>query len=384
MGASPPSETYFAFFEEEPFHLIMGLPILLPTRADQLEFDIELGDVEVFISDFTAGMGVVAEDAIEEPKLIPAAEGVGDVSAGLTMVVGEEDAILAMRVDIVAFRRGKIGAFIMVAYIEGDSPLVSVVDLANLLDARIVEEFPQDVVAASATDLGGQEIRIAVENAYPPFCYIDPESGEALGWDYEVGRAICEKLNCVPVFVEATWAGLFEAVAAGEYDVSFNGIIYSPERSQVVQFGEPYFVFGQVILIRADDARPQLADEESLVASNLNIGALLGSLDEDTAVQLFGEERVIGFEQFAAPIDALIAGEIDSVIFDEISAIFFMLENPGRLKISFTVNRDQFLAPIYTPTSDLVASFNWAMEELFLEGTMDEICERWFFRPCAP
>ncbi|HEM61591.1 MAG TPA: transporter substrate-binding domain-containing protein, partial [Chloroflexi bacterium] len=68
--------------------------------------------------------------------------------------------------------------------------------------------------AGPSNDLGGREVRMAVENAYPPFNMID-ESGEAVGWDYDVGRALCEKLNCTPVFVEAAWEGVFEAMAAG-------------------------------------------------------------------------------------------------------------------------------------------------------------------------
>ncbi|MBU0702747.1 MAG: transporter substrate-binding domain-containing protein, partial [Chloroflexi bacterium] len=52
-------------------------------------------------------------------------------------------------------------------------------------------------------DLGGLEVNIAVENAYPPFNYIDEATNEAMGWDYDACRAICEILNCTPVFVEA-------------------------------------------------------------------------------------------------------------------------------------------------------------------------------------
>ena len=75
---------------------------------------------------------------------------------------------------------------------------------------------PECPPTGAVKDLGGREVRIAVENAYPPFNYIDEATNEAVGWDYDVGRAICEKLNCTPVFVEAAWEGLFEAMAAGE------------------------------------------------------------------------------------------------------------------------------------------------------------------------
>jgi len=73
-------------------------------------------------------------------------------------------------------------------------------------------------------DLGGREITVALENAYLPFNYIDPATGEPAGWDYEAINAICELLNCTPVYVEAAWEGMIQAVADGQFDMAADGI----------------------------------------------------------------------------------------------------------------------------------------------------------------
>src|SRR5690606_4276337 len=39
--------------------------------------------------------------------------------------------------------------------------------------------------AGGLPDLGGREVTIAVENAYPPFNYVNPATGEGEGWDYD-------------------------------------------------------------------------------------------------------------------------------------------------------------------------------------------------------
>ena len=57
--------------------------------------------------------------------------------------------------------------------------------------------------ASGLPDLEGRTITIAVENAYLPFNYIDPDSGEPSGWDYDVWNEICSLINCTPEFVEA-------------------------------------------------------------------------------------------------------------------------------------------------------------------------------------
>ena len=245
-------------------------------------------------------------------------------------------------------------------------------------------ECPECPEAGVPTDLGGREVRIAVENAYPPFNYIDAETNEAVGWDYDVGREICKRLNCTPVFVEAAWEGLFEAMAAGEYDVAFDGITITLARSLVVDFSDPYVEYGQVLLVRADDERAELADEESFAASDLTISTQIGTTNEYTAMKLFGEERVVSFDTFDMPVVALMAGDVDSVIIDEVAAIGFMNENPGEMKVAFSVTSGELLAHPFPPLSDLVQPFNWAMQEMFADGTMDEICQKWLLRPCSP
>ena len=42
-------------------------------------------------------------------------------------------------------------------------------------------------------DLGGKTVTVAVENAYPPFNFIDEDTNEAVGWDYDAVTEICER-----------------------------------------------------------------------------------------------------------------------------------------------------------------------------------------------
>src|SRR5690349_10326938 len=70
----------------------------------------------------------------------------------------------------------------------------------------------------SVPDLGGRTVTVAVENAYPPFNYLDEASGEAVGWDYDVVAELCARLNCVPEFVETSWDAILAGTPSGEFD----------------------------------------------------------------------------------------------------------------------------------------------------------------------
>ncbi|HIC94189.1 MAG TPA: transporter substrate-binding domain-containing protein [Anaerolineae bacterium] len=233
-------------------------------------------------------------------------------------------------------------------------------------------------------DLGGREIKIAVENAYPPFNFIDEKTGEPVGWDYDAGRAICEVLNCKPVFVETAWEGIFEAAAAGEFDVAFDGITYTEERDKVVDFSDPYMVYGQVVLVRADET--EITDKDTLVALKEKIvGVQLGTTNEKTAIELVGEERVRSFDTFDMAVIALMAGDVDAVIIDDVAAFGFMAVNPGKLKIAGERFTSEQLAFVFQPGSELIEPFNYALKVLKEDGTLDKLYKKWFieFKPAV-
>ena len=110
-------------------------------------------------------------------------------------------------------------------------------------------------------DLGGKEITIAVENAYPPYNYYPEGSKEAVGWDYDTFVAICQLLNCVPKFEETTWDGMLLAIANGQYDVAADGITYTAERDKTVDFSQLYQSYDETLLVRDGETRFTTSEE---------------------------------------------------------------------------------------------------------------------------
>ena len=69
-----------------------------------------------------------------------------------------------------------------------------------------------------------------------PFNFIDTETGEAIGYDYDIFAEICQRINCQPDFVETSWDAMV-AVMGGEgsfdtFDVGADGITITEERAQ--------------------------------------------------------------------------------------------------------------------------------------------------------
>ncbi len=243
---------------------------------------------------------------------------------------------------------------------------------------------PQTTTAPSVVgrqyDLHGRQVRIGVENGYPPFNSIDEATGEAVGWDYDVFQAICAMLNCTPVFVVGGRDELLAGTAAGDYDVLADGLMITPERQAQLDFSIPYMTIRQVILVRSGET--QIVDRASLLSGPAVVGVQMGTLNGVVAVDLLGAERVRGFDTFDLPVQALLDGTVNAVIVDQESAEAIVTENGDRLAIApGPLGNEEYLAFAFPPDSDLVPRVDYALQMLRQDGTLDRLYQKWWGGP---
>jgi polar amino acid transport system substrate-binding protein len=231
--------------------------------------------------------------------------------------------------------------------------------------------------AAALPDLGGRTVTVAVENAYLPFNYIDAETNEPAGWDYDAIDEMCRRLNCVPDYQTFAWEPMIQAVADGQFDMAADGITITDERAQVVDFSDGYINVDQRLMVRVDEDR--FEDADALAADeSLTIGTQTGTTNYDVAVELVGQDRVVAFEQFGFAVQALISGDVDAVIMDETAGQGYVGENADAVKlVGPSLSSDQ-LGFIFPKGSDLVEPFNLVIAQMKADGTMEALGEQYF------
>lgn len=234
--------------------------------------------------------------------------------------------------------------------------------------------------ASGLPDLGGREIRIAVENAYNPFNFIDEATGKAVGYDYDLFEEACKRLNCKPTFVQTSWDSIV-AVMGGtgqpEFDIAADGITITAERAQHVDFSQPYIKLSQQLLVRADESRFTNVEELKSVP-DFKVGAQPGTTNYDLAAELFGEDHVTAFDQYGLIVQALINGDIDATVMDNVAGEGYIGANPDKLKMVGDALTSEELGFVFGKGSDLVDPINKALAAMESDGTLDKIYAKWF------
>ncbi len=231
-------------------------------------------------------------------------------------------------------------------------------------------------------DLKGRSVVAVAANDFTPFDYVDPQTGKAVGMEYDLVNEACRRLNCTVDWKTSAWDGMIAAVHGGQFDIGMDGITINDERKQQVDFSIPYKTLQSFMLVRKDETRfstPKAfkADAKLLIGSQAGttqfyaaVYNILDSNEQDPRIKLF--------DNFGAAVQALIAGDVDLVLASGESGKGYIGANPDKLKIVGDPLGNEDIGFILTPKSDLVEPINKALGSMQRDGYLDYLNKRWF------
>jgi polar amino acid transport system substrate-binding protein len=253
--------------------------------------------------------------------------------------------------------------------------------LASALAGLLLSFAAPAAFAETLPDLGGKEITVVTENAYPPLQFLD-KSGAAIGWEYDAVAEIAKRLNIAVTYENSSWDAMIPGVSEAQYDMGMTGITIKEDRKEKVDFSDPYMRSEMLMMVRGDEARftdaaSFKADPELLMAAQPGTSPFYVGVYE----VLDGDEanpRIKKFETFGAGLEALKAGDVDMVLSDSTGANGYVAASGGGLKIIGEPLGAEDFGFIFPKGSDLVAPMNAAIASMKADGTMDALNQKWF------
>ena len=215
-------------------------------------------------------------------------------------------------------------------------------------------------------------LRVGTEGVYSPFSYHDPATGELVGYDVDVARAVGDKLGVTVEFVETPWDSMFAALEADRFDIVANEVTINPERQAKYDLSQPYSVGEGVIVTRADDnSIRSLADIRGKTAAE-NATSNWSEVARNAGANV---EAVEGFTQ---AITLLNQGRVDVVINDSIAVYAYLAETGDTsVKIAGTVGEKSEQGFAARKNSGFLPELDRALAELRADGTLAEISQKY-------
>jgi polar amino acid transport system substrate-binding protein len=211
---------------------------------------------------------------------------------------------------------------------------------------------------------------------YPPF--LDGPEGNPTGYEADLTHAIVEKLGMTKDEVEwmsVPFTGLF-APGETQFDFDINEITITDERSQVVDFSDPYFDANQGLLVREDTpvaSATTLADlkdfQFAAQANTTGLAYIQDTIQPTSEVQIFDDLSAAG---------AALAGEqVDAVVIDVPIAIGMTDQFAGTTVAGQFITNEQY-GILFEKGSSLRTCVNDALQQLKDDGTAQSLQEQYF------
>ncbi|MGD9054626.1 MAG: transporter substrate-binding domain-containing protein [Desulfobacterales bacterium] len=186
---------------------------------------------------------------------------------------------------------------------------------------------------ASAADW--KKIKIGTEGAYPPWNYFD-ESGKLVGFEIELIKDLCGRMDAECEIVTQKWRGIIEGLNKGKYDAIIAAMSITESRKEKVTFSRSYADTPNIFVVRKDNPLANFQSElEHLTLDDISpveqkaLDALLNAftgkvigvqvatifqkfadayLGEHSEIRIYDFQHTVDLELYQGRLDALVGG----------------------------------------------------------------------------
>ena len=193
------------------------------------------------------------------------------------------------------------------------------------------------------------------------------------GYEYEIAKALQERLNLGKLKIVNVSFDQLVAGQVGDFDVALSQVTITDERKQVVDFTEPYFESDQGVLVmtgtKVDTVEEAKALQWGVQSGTTGADYLANTLKPDSEPQVF--------QDLAAGFAALEAGQVDAFMMDTAIVLSQMSESGGSEEVAAQFKTGEEYGGILPKGSTNADAINSILTELKDDGSLSDFATQW-------
>ncbi len=218
-------------------------------------------------------------------------------------------------------------------------------------------------------------LRIAMDPSFPPFEFVDG-GGVLMGLDVDLARQIAARLGVEAHFVATSYDGLYDALTVNRADLIISALYPDLARSRDFAFSQPYFNAGAVLMVQ------QTATIDALEGlSGRRLGAVFGTEGHMEALRLEAllapPPVILTWDTAEEAVAALVAGQVDGVIVDNIAAQQARLSGAPLRILDPPLTDERYVVAARRADAALIEAVDAILQEMQADGTLEALIAYW-------
>jgi len=224
---------------------------------------------------------------------------------------------------------------------------------------------------------GRGKLLVGVKTDFPPFGYVD-RAGAVQGFDADVARYLAKAL-----FEDERRLGLVAVTSGSRIPFLYSGWIdiiiatmtITDERRRVLEFSDPYFVSGSLILVLKESPIRNLED-----LKGKTVAVIEGAVQEKDLEQSVPGVKQVKFAEIPQAISALKKKEVDAFCQDDVLVLTLAGENPDLQALGNPFKLRPYAMAVQKGDLELIRWANERLSRMKSDGTYDLLWQKHFGR----
>lgn len=238
-------------------------------------------------------------------------------------------------------------------------------------------------IATGAVAKDWKVIRFGVNPSYAPF-ESKAANGQLVGFDIDLGNALCERLKARCVWVENAWDGIIPALKAKKFDAILSSMAVTEKRLQQIGFSDKIYNVPPRLVARKGSALQPSPD----TLRGKRIGVEQGSTAESYAKAYWEPQgvTVTSYQNQDQVYQDLTSGRLDAAFQSSVQADLGFLKTAAGRDYTFA---GKGVADVKTlgvgaaiglrkEDGELAVQLNRALAELHKDGTYKRLAAKYF------
>lgn len=236
---------------------------------------------------------------------------------------------------------------------------------------------------SSAHAMAQETLRYGLESQYPPFESRNAQ-GELVGFDIELGKAICQAGNFDCKWVESSFDALIPALQAKKFDAINSAMNITEARAKSIDFTKPIYRIPTMLIIKEGEKLQPTAE----ALKGKTIGVLQGSIQETYAKKHWEPQgvTVTSYQDQNQVYNDMVAGRLDGTLVMSAAGQSGFLEKPQGKGFAFAgkaVEDDTLLGSgigfgLRKGDTRLKGELDAAIAKVQTDGTVTKLAAKYF------
>jgi len=224
---------------------------------------------------------------------------------------------------------------------------------------------------ASVSARAQEALRVVTDATFAPMEFV--KDGKRTGFDIELVEALAVAMGRKVEWIDIDFKGLIPALVSRRADIAMSAIYITDERRKVVDFSDPYFAGGLVVLTTKAGPIKSLKDLEgkkvTVQVGTKSVGYLKDNYPKVERVEVEKNQEMFNLVEI---------GRADAAVTGKPAAKVFAQAKPALHVLAEQLTTEDYGIAVRKDAPEIREAVNAALKKIKADGTYDKLVNKWF------